>query len=226
MYSVVLMTAMTVGGAGAQEHCFGRFHGCNGCNGCYGGCYSSGCHGGCYGGGWGGCHGCYGGGCYGGCYGGNYYGGGYGYGHSCFSAYQCHGGFGCSGWTGCYGCSGCYGPVVPAPAPGPGPGPKPEPKPGEKPATEEVRAKLTVELPEDAKLYVDNVPMKSTSAQRSFVTPILENGKTYYYTLKAEMVRDGQTVTVTGQVVIQPGQDLRATLSEPSAKGTFVVKSN
>ena len=49
--------------------------------------------------------------------------------------------------------------------------------------------------------------------------------KTYYYSLKAEMQRDGQTVTVTGQIVVQPGQNLQAVLTEPTAKGTFVVTS-
>ena len=81
-------------------------------------------------------------------------------------------------------------------------------------------------MPEDARLYVDGVLMKTASAKRAFVTPLLQSGKTYYYTLKAEMVRDGQTVVVNGQVVIQPGQDLQAVLSEPSAKGTFVVTNS
>jgi uncharacterized protein (TIGR03000 family) len=239
MYGVILLTAMAAGGDVQQTHCFGGGHG-----GCYGGCYGGygGCYGGCYGG-YGGCHGgCYGGGygCYGGgygCYGGGYgcyggcYGGGYGHGHACFGMYQGHGCYGCSGWTGCHGCYGgygCYGaPVMPV-IPGPIAGPKPEsgPKPKEAPPIEETKANLTVELPEDAKLYVDGVLTKSTSAKRDFVTPILEKGKTYYYTLKAEMVRDGQTITVNGQVILQAGQNVQATLTEPTSKGTFVVKIN
>jgi uncharacterized protein (TIGR03000 family) len=109
----------------------------------------------------------------------------------------------------------------------PGTGPKTTPPGGTPPGgAEEVRAKLTVQLPEDAKFYVDGILMKSSSAKRSFITPPLEVGKTYFYNLKAEMVRDGQTVTVTGQVIVQPGQNLQATLSEPTQKGTFVVTTN
>src|SRR4051794_26809302 len=66
MYSVVLMAALTTGGAVADGH-FGRGHGsssCFGCSGCYGGCFGCygscfGCYGGCFGG-YGGCFGCYG----------------------------------------------------------------------------------------------------------------------------------------------------------------------
>jgi uncharacterized protein (TIGR03000 family) len=225
------MAALTTS-AGPQECHFGHGGGY--------GCYSYGC----YGGGWGGGYGCYG------CYGGGGWGGGYGGGG--YGCYGCYGG-GWGGWAGnygggygCYGCYGGYGgvgyygsPYAPAgpggyiPA-GPGePGPKPDKdkdkdkgKDKGKNGSEEVRAKLTVELPADAQLYVDNVLMKTTSAKRSFVTPPLQTGKTYAYTLRAEMVRDGQKVSVTGQVVIQPGQDVQAILSEPTANGTFVVKTS
>jgi uncharacterized protein (TIGR03000 family) len=235
MYSVVLMAALTTS-AGPQDCHFGH-----GGYGCYSNC---GCYGGGYGGGGYGGYGCYG--CYGGGWGGGYGGGGYGGGYG--GCYGCYGG-GWGGWAGAYGggygCYGCYGgwgsygpnvvPYGPGPG-GPGPGdsgPKPDKdkdkdkdKSKGKNGIEEVRAKLTVELPADAQLYVDNVLMKTTSAKRSFVTPPLQPGKSYFYTLKAEMVRDGQNVSVTGKVVIQPGQDVQATLSEPTANGTFVVKTN
>lgn len=56
MYSVILATMLAAGGSTTPS--WGWHHGCHGCHGCYGcnGCY--GCYGcwGCYGG----CHGCYG----------------------------------------------------------------------------------------------------------------------------------------------------------------------
>jgi len=48
-------------------------------------------------------------------------------------------------------------------------------------------AHVTVLLPEGARLWVDNVRVPSTSARRSFDTPKLKAGLTYYYTLQAEM---------------------------------------
>ena len=238
MYSVVLMTALTVGGAEAPEcHLFRGGHGCHGYAGCYGGGY--GCYGGghgCYGGGWG-CYGggwgCYGGGygygCYGGgygCYGGGWgcYGGGYGYNcHGCYgSAYNCYG---------CYG--GCYGvgytpyhstPAVQYGAPVQA-APVQQAVPVEKSSsTKPARSNLVVELPENAKLYVDGQLMKSTSAKRTFVTPELDANQTYFYDLKAEFERNGQTVNVTGRVTIQPGQDVVASLTEAN-NGTFLVSA-
>src|SRR5262245_51272259 len=98
MYSVVLATMLTAGGATPD------WHGCGGCrcscSGCYGNAFS-GCHccGGCYGC-WG-CSGCWGcRGCWGGCSG-----------CSCFGCCTCSGFYGCSGCYGaaCFGCSGCAG---------------------------------------------------------------------------------------------------------------------
>src|SRR5262249_37094581 len=67
-------------------------------------------------------------------------------------------------------------------------------------------ARITVRLPEDARLYVDNVLCTLTSATRSFDTPELEAGKSYYYTLKAEVVRDGRTHADSRRVVVQAGK--------------------
>lgn len=86
-----------------------------------------------------------------------------------------------------------------------------------------VRSQLVVELPEDARLFVDGIEMKTTSNRRVFVTPPLQTGRTYFYDLRAEMQRDGQPVAVTGRVVIRPGQNVRAELSEPTPAGTFVI---
>jgi uncharacterized protein (TIGR03000 family) len=213
MYSVVLMAALT-GGGNAPELFF--HHGCHGCYGCCGGCY-----GGCYGS------------CYGGCYG---YGGGWGYGGGCWG---CWGGYGCNGcWGGCYGCYGCYGghgysDYAPggvggtyAPggvgAPGVAPGGDVLPRPKEekdkdkdnnKESMAPNRARLIVELPADAKLYVDDRPVKASSPRRTFHTPELELGQAYYYDLRAEVVRDGKPVTETRRVIVRAGAVIRADFS-------------
>src|SRR5262249_57978059 len=56
-------------------------------------------------------------------------------------------------------------------------------------------ANVIVSLPAEAKLQIDGVQAKSTAAVRSFVTPALTPGQNFYYTLTAEMVRDGKTLT-------------------------------
>src|SRR5205807_1899689 len=52
-------------------------------------------------------------------------------------------------------------------------------------------ARVSVRVPEDAKLYVDGVACPLTSSKREFDTPKLEVGRKYAYTLKAEVNRDG-----------------------------------
>lgn len=99
----------------------------------------------------------------------------------------------------------------------------PAPKPGEKVPEEAARAKLIVEVPTDAVLYIDGVKMKTGAERRVFTTPLLQPGQAYYYELKAEIVRDGQTLSETSRVVILPGQEARAsfaTLATPAATRT------
>lgn len=226
MYSVVLMAALTSGTATPD---FGhRSRGCSGCySSCYGGCYRGG-----YGGGYGGFSSCYSYGCWG-CWGGGY-GSGYGGGYGCYGGgYGCYGGgWGCSGYGGygCYAssvwsCAGCYGgwscygmpyanvPTVPGVPLAPGTGntvPERVPAPGKDGSTS-TRGRLVVELPEDAKLFIDDQQMKTQSGRRVFQTPPLDRTQTYYYVLRAEVTRDGRTLDETVRVLIRPGQEAYAT---------------
>ncbi len=231
MYSVVLAMAMTGAGdvpAGLFHHgCCGGGYSCSGCYGCGGG-YS--CHGGhhkhhgCHGGHHHkhhGCHGCYGcsGGCWGGCYGG-------------CSGWSCGGG--CSGWScgggcygscygssyGCYGSSyGCDGGAVAPVAPMPPAEPVKEPiKKGDKGAMAPAPATIVVSLPADARLTIDDTATSATSAHRVFVSPELAPGREYFYTLKAEWVRDGKAVVVSKQVTVSAGNESKVTIeAEESA---------
>src|SRR5207244_3275794 len=51
-------------------------------------------------------------------------------------------------------------------------------------------ATIVVSLPADARLTVDGAQTNSVSERRTLVTPNLEAGETYVYTLRAEIVRD------------------------------------
>lgn len=66
-------------------------------------------------------------------------------------------------------------------------------------------ARLTVELPAAAKLYVDGELVKGESANRNFHTPDLPGGKTFYYDLKAEVEVNGKTVTEEKRVLVKAG---------------------
>jgi uncharacterized protein (TIGR03000 family) len=75
-------------------------------------------------------------------------------------------------------------------------------------------ATVTVNLPADARLYVDGVLCPLNSATRSFQTPDLDAGRRYYYTLKAEVERDGETRTASKRVVVEAGREVRVEFTE------------
>jgi uncharacterized protein (TIGR03000 family) len=208
MYSVVLMAALTTGTSAPD--CWFRNHGC------HGGCYGGGCYGGsCYGSYSYGCYGSYSYGCYG-------YGGGYG----CWgSGYSCYGSYACNG---CYGCWGCQGGAMMSPYMGPAVPVRPEVVPAPKKEGSETlgqtRARLIVELPSEATLYIDDQKMNSTSSRRVFNTPQLERGETYYYILRAEVTKDGSPVTVTKRVLIKPGEEIQADFRDLAAPTVTTVK--
>lgn len=239
MYSIVLMAALT-GSADLPDR-----HGCSGCSGgCYGGCYAScscsgrghghhrrqsccGCSGysGCYGGGCYGGYACSGyGGCYGGGYGGCYGGGAVYTGGGCY--WGCSGAGNVGAYASPYGMTtyGCAGglaapavgaPGAPAPGttlPAPGTGRK-----GDKGTMLNSTGTILVTLPADATLTVDGNRTTSTSATRVLVTPELQPGYEYYYTLRAQVVRDGQTLTQTQQIAVRAGEATRVPFSFSSA---------
>jgi uncharacterized protein (TIGR03000 family) len=204
MYSVVLMMALS-GGAESTDFGHRKCHGDTGCHGraaaschgsrgglfagrghkCHGAAAAPACHGGRAA-----CHGSRGG---------------------LFHRNKgCHGGAGCAGsagYVGCAGSAGCAGGVV---APG---AVEPKAMPGKEkiptpPAKTELFAPATivVSLPADARLTVDGNATRSTSDLRTFVTPALETGEEYIYTLQAEIIRDGRSVVETQRITVRGGE--------------------
>ena len=189
MYSMVLMAAMTTG---VDMPDWGRRWGCWGC---YGGCW------GCYGGyGWGG----YGWGGW----------GGYAWGGRGWRGYG-WGGYGSGGW-GAYGAWGGWGGwgYVAAPVYASYASPVLVSNAPLASTTQSMyydpaannRATLIVHLPANARLLVDGKPTRSTSSVRRFFTPPLEAGENYHYDLRAEMDRNGETVTTKKRVAVRPGK--------------------
>jgi uncharacterized protein (TIGR03000 family) len=71
-----------------------------------------------------------------------------------------------------------------------------------------VTARVTVRLPAQARLWVNDVPCPLTSDTRSFVTPTLQPGQKYAYTLRAQVEREGQRLTETRQVPVAAGRQV------------------
>lgn len=75
-------------------------------------------------------------------------------------------------------------------------------------AAKTARSRVTVYLPEDAKLYVNGSLCPLTSGKRSFVTPSLDSGKRYYYTLRVDHEESGRTNSHNRKVVLFAGQNV------------------
>jgi uncharacterized protein (TIGR03000 family) len=133
------------------------------------------------------------------------------YGCACYGS-TC---FGCTGCSGCA-CYGCGGGVIyqPVPPPGAPAAPAPAPKP-EKKVEASAPAHITVHVPADAKLTVDGVECPLTSETRTFDTPKLQPGQQYYYTVKAEVVRDGKTRTETKRLIFEAGKKIDVDFTLP-----------
>jgi uncharacterized protein (TIGR03000 family) len=56
-------------------------------------------------------------------------------------------------------------------------------------------------------LYIDDQLKKGASESRSFDTPVLQPGETYFYDVRVERLRDGKTVTESKRLIVRAGQE-------------------
>ncbi|QEL20394.1 TIGR03000 domain-containing protein [Limnoglobus roseus] len=75
-------------------------------------------------------------------------------------------------------------------------------------------AKITVKLPENGTLFIDGKKNEKAGTERQFTTPPLPVGKEFSYSMKLEMVRNGQPEEVTQKVVFQAGEILTVDFSD------------
>lgn len=176
------------------------------CSGSYGCAASSGCHGGghkLFGGLFNRGHGGHG------CHNGSYAS------HGCYNGG--HAGYGCASGTMMH-----HGSGAPAMAPAPTKKTMPAAEPVGKPAKQEearlnTTATMIVSIPAEAQLTIDGKATSSATTTRVFVTPELEVGQTYRYTLQAVLVREGQSLTTSKEVTVRAGEETRVSIEFSSA---------
>ncbi len=198
---------------------------CGGCNGCYG---SMSCYGGCMGG------------CMGGCQG-SYSMGGYG---MSSSGYEMPMGMNTSMPMNTYGAMPMnpYGgmpmtqgmpysmpqgnvmnPVPPLNMPNQLPyGPPPQAADATVPANQ---ATVVVNLPADARLYVEKHLMTLTGTTRAFRTPDLAPGSKYNYTIRMEVERGGKMIEKTENITIEPGKRTQVSFADPGEGGGGLTRA-
>lgn len=84
--------------------------------------------------------------------------------------------------------------------------PKEEKKKSNEEASTNAPATIVVTLPAEAKLMVDGNATRSTSDRRTFTTPALEAGETFVYSLRAEIVVNGEVAVQTQDVTVRSGE--------------------
>jgi uncharacterized protein (TIGR03000 family) len=114
-----------------------------------------------------------------------------------------------------------------APTPPMGPGAPVAPKP---PAPGSTYAQpdagyLLVSVPTDAKVFVNGHATTSTGAERQYVSRGLEDGQRYSYEVRAEITRDGKTVTETKVAQLTAGGMANVSFSFAGAPQTASTKA-
>src|SRR5260221_409257 len=137
------------------------------------------------------------------------------------------GSWGSSGgsWGGGYYSAPSYSAPATAPAPPSAPMapsvPTPPPPAGGPPGTTYYQdaGYLLVSVPADAKVYVNGRATTSIGGDRQYVSRGLENGQRYSYEVRAEVVRDGKTVTETKVAQLTAGSQasLMFSLAAPAS---------
>jgi uncharacterized protein (TIGR03000 family) len=79
-------------------------------------------------------------------------------------------------------------------------------------------AHVTVVLPQPARLWVNGVLVHAVGKQ-TFETPPLERQRRYPYTMKVELLRDGQTETDTRRVILAAGKSGTVDFTKPPENG-------
>ncbi|MBI3840251.1 MAG: TIGR03000 domain-containing protein [Planctomycetia bacterium] len=67
-------------------------------------------------------------------------------------------------------------------------------------------ALLSVKVPADAKVFVNDHETSSTGTDREYISRDLQNGARYNYEVRAEFTRDGQSVSETRSIQLTAGQ--------------------
>jgi uncharacterized protein (TIGR03000 family) len=84
-------------------------------------------------------------------------------------------------------------------------------------------AYLNVSVPQDAKVYLQDQLMTVEGTARRFVTPQIAAGTQLVYTVKVEVVRNGQTLTKVSEAVVGAGQEVAVAVTEAQNENALVA---
>lgn len=95
------------------------------------------------------------------------------------------------------------------------------------PETTNQEATLTVLLPKaDAQVWFDGAATQQQGMQRTFMSPALEQGRSFTYTIKGRWMENGRPVERERQVSVQSGQSVTVDLRGNPGENIGTPKSN
>jgi uncharacterized protein (TIGR03000 family) len=74
-------------------------------------------------------------------------------------------------------------------------------------------ALLSVSVPAETKIYINGTATTSSGSERQYISRGLTSGNRYEYEVKAEITRDGNTVTETKNVTLAAGQQVNVSFN-------------
>ena len=83
----------------------------------------------------------------------------------------------------------------------------------------QARANIVVLVPADAEVFFDGDPTTQKGAERLFLSPPLEVGKEYHYTVRARWTQDGKKVEQTRKFAVRGGGRVRVDFLARAAGG-------
>jgi uncharacterized protein (TIGR03000 family) len=86
-----------------------------------------------------------------------------------------------------------------------------------KPKAVDGKARLLIDVPANAKLFIDDRQIHVAAGERLFYTPTLTAGERYYYDVRIELVKDGKTVSESKKIVLGAGDMVRESFHRFSA---------
>jgi uncharacterized protein (TIGR03000 family) len=79
--------------------------------------------------------------------------------------------------------------------------------PGAMPAAGADRVALMGHLPPDALVWIEGAPTTSTGDERHYISPPLEAGKEYHYSIRVGWAEDGKWVAKDMRIAVKPGDE-------------------
>lgn len=95
----------------------------------------------------------------------------------------------------------------------------------EKKISFDTSAKLILEVPANAKVFVDDKLTNSNSEVRHYYTPSLEYGQTYFYDVRVEFEKNGKVVSESKRVYVRAGEVLHAAFNSTKSPSANIAKN-